>query len=710
VVGQRLVSDMDELDFSVGFDPPSFGDWRAAVAKALSGAPLSSLETPLYENFATAPIYTPADSARFATLSGEMGAAPFIRGKVPSGVGRPWAIIQFLDHLDIGEANRQLKSDLVNGAGAFWLQLGGNIPYGGAFLGARTLKALERVFDGVRLGDAKLYLSGGFDTVAGAALVKAMWEKNGQAPEAIGGCAGFDPISIIAAHGLIPAERQKIMEDPLDAAFYLRDKGCKLRPFLASGRAWHQAGGSAREELAYTLASAVFYGRALLNEGWSLEETSRAIQFSLTADVDLFLTIAKFRAMRALWSRVCEVAGFPAEPPALIAEMSFRAITERDPYVNLLRGTSAAFGAAVGGADGVLLIPFNTRHGTPDAFSRGLARNTQLILQEEAGLGRVADAAGGSWYVEDLTHRLAESAWAEFRRIEAAGGMVSALEQGIVLRALHDVRSRRQQNIARVRDKITGVSAFPELCEQPIYSRPEDLRVNLALLDDEGEVPSLPPAALGKRFGAMVAAAQAGATLKGLERACETLMERYDFIPPTSERAAEPFERLRTASDRALARIRVRPPVFLANLGRLADYNLAATWALNFFAAGGVEVMDEGGYTDFAVLIRKFQRSPAPIVCICGSAKTLTAMPGAAVALKKAGAVAVFLAASRETLSLLPEEDKRAIDRIIYEGCDAIKILSDLHEAMRVKEHGAAETEDYDDEDDLPAPRRGRTR
>jgi methylmalonyl-CoA mutase len=699
---------MDELDFSVGFEPPSIGDWRKAVQKALGGAPFSSLETPLYENFSTSPLYTPSESARYAALSGEAGAAPFIRGgAAATGGRRPWAIIQFLDHLDIAEANRQLKSDLENGAGGFWLQLGGNIPYGGAYLGARTLAALEKVFDGVRLGEAKLYLSGGFDAVAGAALVKAMWEKNGLAPEAVGGCAGFDPISIIAAHGLIPAERRRIMQDPLDAAFYLRDKGCRLRPFLASGRAWHQAGSSAREELAYTLASAVFYGRALQEEGWSLEDTAKSIQFSLTADVDLFLTIAKFRAMRALWSRVCEVAGFPAKPPALIAEMSFRSITERDPYVNLLRGTAAAFGAAVGGADGILLIPFNTRHGTPDAFSRRLARNTQLILQEEAGLGHVADAAGGSWYVEDLTHRLAEAAWAEFRRIEAAGGMVAALEQGLVLRALNDVRTRRRQNIARGRDKITGVSAYPDLCEQPIYSRPEDLRINLAMLDDEGEVPSLPPAALGKRFGAMVAAAQAGATLKGLERACETLMERYDFIPSTAERAAEPFERLRTASDRALARIRVRPPVFLANLGRLADYNASATWAQNFFAAGGVEIMDEGGYTDFAALTRKFQRSPAPIACICGSTRTLTEMPGAAAALKKAGAVAVFLAAGRETLSLLPEEDKRAIDRIIYEGCDAIKILAELHEAMRVKEHGAAETEEYDDEDDLPAPRRG---
>src|SRR5262249_52891035 len=150
------------------------------------------------------------------------------------------------------EANRQLKSDLENGAGGLWLELGGNIPYGGAYLGARTLAALETVFDGVRLGDASLYLSSGSDTLAGAALLTALWEKTGVSPESIKGTAGLDPLSIIAAHGLIPAERDKILADAIDAAFFLREKGYRVRPFLASGRAWHQAGGSAREELAYT--------------------------------------------------------------------------------------------------------------------------------------------------------------------------------------------------------------------------------------------------------------------------------------------------------------------------------------------------------------------------------------------------------------------------------------------------------------------------
>ena len=274
------------------------------------------------------------------------------------------------------------------------------------------------------------------------------------------------------------------------------------------------------------------------------------------------------------------------------------------------------------------------------------------------------------------------------------------------MRAIADVRIRRQRNVARGRDKITGVSAYPNLAEQPIFSRHEDLRTDLSPLEDEGEVPALPPAGRGKRFAAMIAAAQAGATLKGLERASETLMERYDFIPSTAERTAQPFEQLRHASDRAMSRVKARPPVFLANLGRLADYNGPASWAQNFFAAGGIEVMDEGGFTDLSALARKFQRSPAPIACICASPKMLAALQGAAPALKRAGASAVYLAASREALKDLSEDDKRAIDRVIYEGCDAIKILTELHDAMRVKQLGLTETED--DESSLAG--RGRAR
>lgn len=693
---------MDELILAGNFPAVSFEEWQKSALKALQGAPITALETTLYEGIKTRPLYRRGDDENAVCKAGMLGAAPYIRGAGQLANGcQPWTIIQFLDHLDVTEANHQLREDLANGCKAVWLQLGGNIPYGGAYLGARTLARLEDVFRDIVLYDINVYISGGFDAVAGTALMVALWEKQAIAPERVTGSAGFDPLSIIAASGFIPAEREHTLSDVLDAATYLRDKGYALRPFMASGRAWHQAGGSNREELAYTLSAAVTYWRAMVDAGWTLEQAADAIQFVLTADADLFLTIAKFRAMRALWARATEASGIEPKSAAIIAEMSFRGITERDPHVNLLRATAATFGAGLGGADGILVIPFNTRHGTPDHFSRHLARNTQLILQEEAHLGRVADAAGGSWYVEHLTQQLAEEAWNEFRRVEAAGGLVAALENGMIARSLTDVSMRRADNLGRNHDKITGVSAFPNLAEQPIFSRPEDLNIDLAALDTEGTVPTLPTAGTGERFAAMVMAANDGASLKGLERASDVLLERYDFIPATSVRTAEPFEALRAASDRALARVRARPPIFLANLGPLSEYNAKASWAQNFFAAGGIEVCDQGGFTDNDTLIRAFQRSPAPVACICTTAKRLIEMSGVAAKLREAGAVAVYIVADTQMLKAIPEEEKRSLDRIIYEGCNMLKILTELHHMMRVKELGEVEAEDFEEDDDL---------
>jgi methylmalonyl-CoA mutase len=695
---------MNEFNLAGDFPAASFDDWEKAADKALRGQGFGVLESQLYEGFATKPLYTRAADGETANLAGAPGAALFIRGnsdaKAATGEGRPWSIIQFLDHLDIAEANRQLHEDIASGTSAVCVQLGGNLPYGGAFLGARTLQRLEQVFDGVALDKLGVYISGGFDAVAGAALMAALFEKRNIASERVKGCAGFDPLGIVAASGFIPAERNRVLADALDAATWLREHGYAMRPFLASGRAWHQAGGSAREELAYTLAAGVAYWRALTEADWPLDAAANAVQFALSADTDIFLTIAKFRAMRALWARATSAAGLPAQTPPLIAEMSFRVITERDPHVNLLRGTAAAFGAAAGGAEAILLIPFNTQLGTPDAFSRRLARNTQLLLQEEAYLGHVADPAGGSWYVENLTHRLAADAWAEFRRIEAAGGLLAALETGLASRTFTDVVMRRSANLECNRDKITGVSAFPNLNEEPMFSRPQDLDIDLTTLDREGMIPVLPHGDKGERFAAMVEAAAKGATLKGLERACETLLERYNFLPDTSERDAEPFETLRAASDRAFARVHARPPIFLANLGTLAEYNANARWARNFFAAGGIEVVDEGGFEDIDALIRAFQRSPAPIACICASPKTLAALPGVPASLKKAGAVAVYLVAQREDLSSLAEDDKHMLDRLLYEGCNMLTLLTELHHMMRVKELGEAEIEGLDDDED----------
>ena len=254
-------------------------------------------------------------------------------------------------------------------------------------------------------------------------------------------------------------------------------------------------------------------------------------------------------------------------------------------------------------------------------------------------------------------------------------------------RKLTDAARGASANLARSRDKITGVSSFPNLAEQPIFSRPEDLghRSGRARRGRRGAAIA-PPAAKGKRFAAMVEAAASGATLKGLERACDTPDGALRFHPADRRarrravRAAS--RRLRPGDEprRAPAR-RCSSPISAP----LAEYNARASWAQNFFAAGGIEALDEGGFTDLMSWCANFQRSPAPIACICASDKTLAEMPGVAAALKNAGAVAVYLAAEPAALALLAEADKRA------HRPHHLRWLQHAEDADRIASHDAGE-------------------
>jgi methylmalonyl-CoA mutase len=687
VTGQRLMS---SSPLASSFPAASKADWLKLVQSGLKGATFDeALVTELYEGIRLSPLYTQEDFEALKSAAGSVVYPESLR-KAPGA----WTIIQLLDHFNLAEASRQLHEDLANGASSILIQLGGNIPYGGAFTAARTVEEFAQVFGDLPLDSFEIRISGGFDTLPGCALITALSELRGGDRVKLRGSAGLDPLSIIAASGYVPADRDQIFTDAIDAAHYFKTHGHGWTPFTASGRAWHQAGASATCELACTLASTVTYWRKLVDSGFTIYDAVRAVDVVLTADADLFLTIAKFRAARLLWTRAAEVAGGACARPNILAEMSFRMLTGRDAHVNLLRGTAAAFGAILGGASGLLLIPFNTRAGTPDAFARRMARNTQAILQEESHLGRVADAAGGSWYIEQLTQQLAAQAWQGFRGIEAKGGLLPALEDGMTGDAIWLTRQRRERAARTGADPITGISMFPDLNEKPVEAYGGDADIDLESLNREGDVPVLPEPGKGARFAAMVDAAMHGATLRGLERALERVYERRQLLLPGVIRQSEPFERMRRASDLALHRVGARPPVFVAALGAPAEFASRLAWVKNFFEAGGFEVLAVAGLSSLDALQREFQDSPAPVACICSSNEGYSSLPDAAQALKDAGAAAVYLAAPPSVLKYFGSS-ARGIDRVIYDGCDVLSMLEELHHIMRVEEMGSAAYENY---------------
>jgi methylmalonyl-CoA mutase len=670
---------MDDFSLAGDFPRAPEAEWLSLVGKALGGAPFSALQTALHEGFKTEPLYT--QSPRGPLLSGTRG----------------WHTIQPLT----GNKS-EYEGDITNGAGALSIDFG-------AGLAIETADKLKYFLTSGR----PYYLAPG-SSIADAALVFAaipgarIPSDCGRGP-CLESSAGFDPLTAMAISGEAPAERAAFLADYVDATFYIREHFPSFVPFLASGHAWDAAGGSAVQELAFTLSAGVSYWRALADAGMPLTESAQCIGFSLTASADIFLTIAKFRAMRLLWGRALEAAGVqPAlDRLLLLARMPPRILSGHEPHVNLLRGTAAAFGAAIGGAAGIEILPFDGAAGGPASLSRRLARNTSLILQEESYLPAVADPAAGSAYVEALTGELAANAWKLFREVEAKGGLAAAIESGFVQGQLLLKAQTRQRALAHRKDKITGVSVFPNLPDKPAHPAYTAARTAGAGHPFGGELPALPAPAKGERLGALVAAARAGISLSGLRAASRRV--RSIVAPPLdiSARDAGPFEVLRRRADVALGVIGARPPIFLALLGKPSGYRARASFVQSFFAVGGIEtIAPENGFESAEALAAAFKQSPAPAACLCASDAAYASVPGAASALKKAGAVAIYLAGPASILKTLDPQDAAAIGRLIDEDCNALALLQEAQLLLRVEElSAAAEQEAAEDGFEMHAPR-----
>ena len=227
----------------------------------------------------------------------------------------------------------------------------------------------------------------------------------------------FDPLGARAVRGAFPMPWVELAPVVTGLIGDLIAEGFAGPFAVADGRPVHAAGGSEAQELAFVIANALAYLRALEAHGFDLDLARRLIFFRLAADQDEFFTIAKFRALRKLWARVEKACGLTPSPALVCAETAWRMMTKRDPHVNIVRTTIAGLAAAVGGANAVTVLPFSAALGTPDAFAR-IARNTQTILIEESNFHRVADPAAGSGAIEALTDALCQTAWWFFQRIE----------------------------------------------------------------------------------------------------------------------------------------------------------------------------------------------------------------------------------------------------------------------------------------------------
>jgi methylmalonyl-CoA mutase len=551
------------------FPAPTIEAWQKLVLGVLRqsgvagedtdpGAVADLLSTPTYDGFPLAPLYTAHDATG---PTGLPGRAPHTRG---GAVTAGWDVRTVHTDPDPAATGLAARADVDGGATSLWLR-------------AVTAEQIRELLAGIPLDRTGIVLDAGPETEKAAAALLDAAGDHGIAPGALRGNLGADPIGGLAATG---AGADLRTAAALAARSAARHPG--MRALTVDATTYHDAGGSDAEELGCALATGVAYLRVLTDHGLPLATALDQLEFRYAATADQFATIAKLRAARRVWSRVAEVAG-AARPPAQRqhAVTSAAMMTARDPWSNLLRTTLACFGAGVGGADAVTVRPFDTALGLPDDLARRVARNTQAILLDEAHLARVADPAGGSWYVESRTEALARAAWDWFTTVERAGGIVPALRSGLVADRLAATWEHRSRRLAHRQDPITGVSEFPDVDEH-VPARPP--------------APAHPPGGLPRR--------------------------RYAHV----------FEALRDRADAAPE----RPVVHLVTLGPVAAHTARVTFAANLFAAGGIRTVTRGPGDAVPA---------GAVVCLCASDRIYAEQAErVAAALRTAGAAKVWLA------------------------------------------------------------------
>jgi methylmalonyl-CoA mutase len=693
-------------------------EWRQSVEAELKGVPFEKkLVTKTYEGIDLQPLYAAEAAVGLDHLGSFPGFAPFVRGGSAAGyLSRPWDISQELTEAGLAEFNTAARASLDRGLTALNLVLdratrngadpdtapAGDVGRGG--LSIANLAELDRALAGVDLSKVSLLVRSGASALPFASLLTALARQRGVAPSQLRGCIEMDPLGVLAHEGCLPQSLANAYDEMAMLTRWAAGAAPGVQTVCVHSRSWHDGGGSAVQELAFGLATALDYLRELERRGLSVDLAASRLRLALTVGSQFFMEIAKVRAARLVWWRLIQVLGGGSEAQRLTLHVrtSLWNKTIYDPHVNLLRATVEAFAAAVGGVDSLQVGAFDEAARLPDDFSRRLARNTQLILQKECYLDHVIDPAGGSWYVETLTRQLADKTWSLVQEVERRGGMAQAMREGFPQQCVAATAREKLTNLARRRDVMIGINQYANLQETVLPSRPpydEGFQRRRALQVAEartagdtlahGEVMSRLARVVDprepERFEACVEAFRVGASLGEVTRALRASDSAEPSITPVClTRAAADFERLRLAMDQHVAAGGRRPEVFLVNLGPPSQHRARADFSRAFFALGGFGVISPNGFPNVAAALEAATASQARVAVICSTDETYPELvPPLAQGLKQRipGLIVVLAGYPADQVAAYRQA---GVDDFIHLRANALEVLQQLQQRVGV--------------------------
>jgi len=555
------------------FPPVKTEEWGKKIREDLKGTDYDQkLLSRTKDGMVFRPYYRKEDLSGLEYLDSFPGQYPFVRGnKIHNN---NWEIRQDLIVSSFSEANQQAVALLQKGITSPVFILNNNIP--------ETEKQVDELLSGIELQTTPVHFIPDSNDYSILQLISGLIRKKDLNPALVKGSLYLDPLGYLFRTGNFYQDKEKDMYTLKNAIEFSLSALPSFKILTVNGSIFNNAGASVIQELAFALAAGAEYLSILTDLGLTIDEIAPRMSFHFSAGTEYFLEIAKLRTARLLWSVIMDTFGSrKTESTAMYIHSSTSEwkTTIYDPYNNILRATTGTMSAILGGADSISVIPFDQAAGNPGEFSERLARNTQIILKEEAYLNKVIDAGAGSYYIEKLTDTISEHTWKLFQEMEKNKGILNAFKNGKIQETIENHARKIFDDIAHRKEILLGINQYPDLNERASWK--------LSLVEDT----DLP-----------------------------TQKQKLFAKPLKKIRAATEFENLRLKTEKA----EKRPVVFLLTFGDPFIRRVRAGFSAGFFTCGGFSVIVNTGFKNVEESIREALDLSADIVVLCSSDEEYT--------------------------------------------------------------------------------------
>ncbi len=643
------VTEFPEVTFDE-FSEPTWEEWVEACNVLLKGKPFDKIMyTKNYEGITFDPIYTRKGTDAILPTDDYPGMGDFLRGATVNGyVHQPWGIAQACDETLPAENNELLKEEISKGSTVYNIKLdtatlnGVDVKDaekpGDIGVNVTTVEDMKVLLDGLKLDKYPIMIYTANGSKGLLALTIAALKGAGVEIKGLKGVIGGDPIGELVKAGKTPTSLSCLYDEMAETIKYARANTPELRTVFVNSDVYTNGGADAVQEVAYTFATAVEYIREMQKRGLSIEDISKSLYFCFNQGANFFMEIAKLRSLRMIWAAIMEAFGAKLEDRAIVVHGRSARFTKTvvDPYVNMLRNCTQTFSSVVGGVTTYDNPPFDELIRKGDVFSRRIARNLHVMLQEEFGMLSPIDAAGGSWGVETLTKQITEKIWAEFQKIEEQGGIIKALEAGYPQAQVAEVLAKRFKALEMRSDRAVGVNMYPNMTEEPLERREEDTpklkkereaAVAAYVADIDTNYLAGKLANVETVEGAIEAFSN-GATI-GQVAAAGCKAEATETVEAiAAHHWTERYEALRFDTEDYVKKTGKNVEVFLCNMGPIPQHKARADFSTSFLQVGEFNVHLNDGFQDgedgdqYEKCLKAFKEGDYDVAVICSTDAT----------------------------------------------------------------------------------------